>query len=748
MGRLPVLAFTSSRHLVEQFNDPPLPMLKDARDYLMLYQLSSREEYVLHPIGLPRKDCKGFQLHTQRFTTTFANRLQALLRPLREAVQAWRRELDGRGRIAWPLRASGILKDEDRDKLFAAYRYLLIERDAPASAAALDEKTGIDVQEILDTLQRMKVSPQAQAAGYQDTERCGLFTTLDEHAAPQLPAFVHRLCAYLVAQGKEWSYETAQNEWFWGYTWEGARPLDTYIHWMALLCDLGYAYETSTGTRKNDKRYRLIERSAMRGSLTEASNWLADEYPQIVEKMKDVFGEGKVTDYFAPMPRPGTKTRDARQRLEDAETCLNILDIAETTWKNAQQPDDRQAKFIECSKKRLEAQRNITFVYSADGHKTLRHDDTLRMLNFENDVEPLWRRIGQASLFVDFVLEAKQRIVDRVGRLCTELHDETYGIKGFPVQVFTRSLEKITNILEGSVGTKEPEGSTQRLQYIAPGTLGHALKELRVSQAREKLEQLADEVGVRLDADGEVPLAQIKGSIVQNFHDLVKDYKQERERLDGLVGRLTALDAEIADAPDDFRYPPSLQAFRELSVRPEFIDSALSETLAEDVEELIAEHDPSSRLGNFQPLMTAAKSLLSGPKRALGQLAGQVLTLENAVDGYRQGLLHSDALRVVEGAYNALLHVQRKPQEKPLDMTDLRQAGSLKAAKAMVTERYTLWPTEGERFLEGTEVSFELWADIATDVSEGKKPTVTAQQAQGLVEKGFLEVTYRLGGGQ
>ena len=185
------------------------------------------------------------------------------------------------------------------------------------------------------------------------------------------------------------------------------------------------------------------------------------------------------------------------------------------------------------------------------------------MLNFENDVEPLWRRIGQASLFVDFVLEAKRRIVDRVGRLCTELHDETHGIKGFPVQVFTRSLEKITNILEGSVGTKEPEGSTQRLQYVAPGTLGHALKELRVAQATEKLAQLADEVGVRLDTDGEIPLAEIKGSIIQNFHDLVKDYKQERERLDELVGRLTTLDTEITDAPDDFRYPPSLPDFRD-----------------------------------------------------------------------------------------------------------------------------------------------------------------------------------------
>jgi hypothetical protein len=81
-------------------------------------------------------------------------------------------------------------------------------------------------------------------------------------------------------------------------------------------------------------------------------------------------------------------------------------------------------------------------------------------------------------------------------------------------------------------------------------------------------------------------------------------------------------------------------------------------------------------------------------------------------------------------------------------MTDLKRAGSLKAAKVMVTERCTLWPAEGERFLEGTEVSFALWADIVRDLSAGKKPAVTAQQAQALVEKGFLEVTYRLGGGQ
>ena len=193
---------------------------------------------------------------------------------------------------------------------------------------------------------------------------------------------------------------------------------------------------------------------------------------------------------------------------------------------------------------------------------------------------------------------------------------------------------------------------------------------------------------------------------------------------------------------------PLCRLFETCRGRPAFIESELSETLAEEVENLISEHEQASRLGNFKPLMSAAKSLLSGPKNALGLLVGQVTTLENAVTGYRQKLLGSDALQLVECAYNALLQVQRKPREKTLDMTDLKRAGSLKAAKAMVTERCTLWPTEGERFLEGTEVSFELWADIARDVSAGKKPTVTAQQAQGLVDKGFLEVTYRLGGGQ
>jgi hypothetical protein len=749
-GRIPIVAFTSSRHLIEQFAVPPSQILQDARDYLTLYQLSSREEYVLHPIGLPRKDCNGFQIATQRFTTAFSNRLQSLLRPLRDSIHGWRRELDARGRIAWPMRASGVIKDEDRDKLFRAFRYLFIELPAPKSLAALDEKCGVNVEDVLDILGRMKISPQAKAAGYHDDERVGLFSTLDGNAEPRLPRFLYRLCDRLVARNSEWTFDAAQQELFWGYTWEGAKPLDVFIQWMALLCETGFAHENSAATRRNDKRYRLVSRNEIRNSLDEANNWLDDEYPAIVEKMKAVFGEGKVVDYFAPLgaPRPGTKTRDARQKLDDAEANLNGLDIAEASWKDANAPPEQSAKFIECSSRRLQSRHKIGFVYQADSYDELKHDDSLKMLNFENDLEPLWKRIGQASLFVDFALKSKQRIIDRIGRLDAELRDTVSGIKGFPIQVFTRSMAKIINILDGSIGNTDPEGSTQRLQYTAPGTLGHSLKELKVGQATEKLAQLADEVGIRLDSDSEVPLAEISGCIIQSFHDLVKEFQRERNRLDDLDARLKALKHELENAPGDFTYPATQPSLAELLSRPALIDSALSETLAEDVEALFTEHEPTTRLGNFHPLMSAAKSLLAEPKNALGRLAGQVMTVENAATGYRQELLESYELKAIQKAYSALLQARKKATEKPMDMSDLKHAGNLKAAKALVEARCSAWPAKGEQLLAETGVDFNTWSSLVTALEKRQKPVLSGSQIQSLVDHGVIEVTYRLGGGE
>jgi hypothetical protein len=307
-------------------------------------------------------------------------------------------------------------------------------------------------------------------------------------------------------------------------------------------------------------------------------------------------------------------------------------------------------------------------------------------------------------------------------------------------------LERVGNILEGALGVGRKEGTTQRLQMHEADTLGYYLQDLNVARAREKLGRLAAEAGVALDAGQEAPLAQIDGQIVRGFLDLKKAYEQEQHSLRDLEQRIAALDAVLEGAPDDFKHPQTVPPLEELRQLPEHVRGELEESLAEDVEGLISEHDRTTRLGNFQPLMQAARNLLHGPHMALGRLGGQVLTLENTVSAYRQRLLQAEDVRDNEAALNALLRAGGQPVRPPLGMPDLERAGPLREALRLVKERQTGWVAEGETILDGTGVSFCLWREVVRQIEAHQDPPLSPEQAQLLVDKGFLKRTYPRGG--
>jgi hypothetical protein len=99
-----------------------------------------------------------------------------------------------------------------------------------------------------------------------------------------------------------------------------------------------------------------------------------------------------------------------------------------------------------------------------------------------------------------------------------------------------------------------------------------------------------------------------------------------------------------------------------------------------------------------------------------------------------------------EAALNALLRACGQPVRPPLGMPDLERAGSLREAVLLVKERQTGWVTEGETILDGTGVSFCLWRDVVRQIEARQEPSLASEQAQRLVEKGFLKRTYTLGG--
>lgn len=743
-GLTPVLAFTSSLGVIDQYKDAADQSVRGAQRFLMLYHLSATEEFAFHQIGLPQNALGGVRMTPQLFTTAFAKRLLSIERPLRDAVHDWRRELNQQGRIAWPLRPGGPLKANEREVLFKAWHHLMLGRSEPRSLSALDETSGVKIDEVRTTLAKMANTQKAARGGYAPDERAGLFDRLDDQAEPRFPPFLLRLIEGLLdGSDHRWTLGKAEEQWFWGYLWEGAAgKKDVYEDWLALACDIGFAArEPEVG--KAEPGYRLVTTADLGGYLKAATNWFEQTLPGRVALMEDVFGERKVRGYFDP--REGTQTRAARKLLADAGQELESLKLREDNRRPEQSVMERAGVVAACARLRTDVDQKVRLVYDQDGFGRLGGVEEVTALSFEDRGMPLWQKVGLAERFAKFVLHVKKQILGRIKTLRQEMEAQVKPLPGFPLQLFVRSLEKVGNILSGAVGVGRKDGSTQRIQAQEADTLGYYLQDLDIAQAREKLRRLAVEVGVSFSGP-ETPLAQIDAPIAKGFRDLVAAYGQERTDLATLEERIAALDRLLADAPAGWTYPTTVPPIPELRRHAEHVRGELEESLAEDAEGLLAEHDRPARTANFTPLIQAAQNLVHGPRMALARLGGQVLTLENTVAGYRRGLLGHPDLRETESALNALLRARGESARAPLGLPDIEKAGPLLAADKLVAERRTEWVQAGENLLAETGVSFREWREVVRRVETGCEPDLKPDSLNRLVERGYLRRIYTLGG--
>jgi hypothetical protein len=741
-GRTPVVAFTPSRVLGDRLLSAAGGSLKNAQEFLTLYWLNQNEEQVLQQIGLPRSLAKQVVFRPEKFTTQFSNRLQSLLRSLKAEIQRWRRKLDQAGRIAWPFRPGAPMAEDDRNLLIDVWKKLLVESDQPRRLEDLDSKDGISPQDVLLVLKKMTISPRAASAGYQDDERAGLFDPLDDAAEPRVPAFLLALVDSLL-RGEKWSYADSKRNWFWGYVWEGSRPTDIFEQWLALACSAGYAEPVAPTVGKPDRRYQLIERKNIRNSIKEAENWLTGDFSSIVDKMEQVFGEGKVRDYFGPLTtkQRGSKTIEAKNKLDVALTLVDELEVLEAV------PGRDSVKLVRGAKLRVEARHLVDLVYDRDRYQKLSQDEAnLKTLNFEDDSRPLWERIRRAEIFADNALLLKDRIVKQADVVAAEMESAVKQWPKFPMALFKRSLNKIQNILTGALEVKELLGTTQNLQATEPGTLKQSLRDLRIAEALGKLQQLAREVGLDGVSGTAVKLEEIDGQIVDGFHELRKTYQQLHDRLGNYTAQLEALARVLKNSPDDFTYPRDLPGFSGLMKQPPEIRSELEESIFDDIETLFEEHERAAQLGNFQPLMSAAKDLLRGPMVALNKLGGYVGTLENQVADYRARLVRDVRLQETQKAINDLRATRGLQAHKQLDMADLEAIESLHAAKALVMERRESLAADGDQLLSSTGVSFTRWRTVISALDKRQDPEITPTEADHLVQGGFLRRIYTLGG--
>ncbi|MCM1984754.1 hypothetical protein [Lyngbya confervoides] len=739
-GKTPVIAFTSSRALVDRLKNPAASKLKAAQAYLLLYQLSANEEYVLHRVGLRGQDQQGFQIEIANFNTTFTQRINAFQRGLLEEVQRWRHSLNQRGWIAWPLRPSGSLKADEKELLRQAWKYLLL-KTSEHSLYQIDESSGLNIEAITAVLEKLGLSRSIRAAGYSHEERATLFSGHESNDKAEIPPFLVRVLDRFVAEKKPtWTEDLAKQTWFWGYTWEGAKPKDTFNDWLSLTVDLGFAVSSPT------EGFNFLQLSTLNSRIQAAENWLTDEYPNIVLKIQEVFGEGAINDLFGALE--GTETVKARSNIQRAKECYRRLSAEEGNYTDTLDLSQKRSRLLEFSQQRLELMAAIENVYNQDAYGLL-IEENVRTLELRNDKDSLWRRIRRAELFADRILRIRDEIIRQIDHLQPKMHAEAAGLSHFPTQLFTLSLEKIRHILEGAIREKTPLGSTAQQQMTDASALGQCLKGLRVADAMNRLTQLSREVGLSIEGASiiDVPFEDIDGQIVSGFRRFKQAFENLQGQLEEAKSRLNKLEKLLEDAPEDFSYPPGIDRFEQLQLRPSFIEDSLAAIQEDEVDTLRDDplYDRPAKQGNFQPLMKAADSLLNAPRQQLNQLRTQLLTLDNAIGGYIGGLVNQSDIQLIETSFNQLLKAKGQPPRPPLSRLELEQADSLRAAIAKLEARRHDWVQEAHELLPEA-VSFGRWQRIVAAIEQGADPALEPQEEEQLIRAGLLVRTYRLGG--
>ena len=747
-GRIPVMAFTSSVAVTDWYASQNDTQAEQLKDDILLYHLNTSELDVLERIGLQQVYCGGLILKEETFTTKFKVRLNIIRDDAYRRIHQWRSRLNKRGLIAWPLRPTAKISNDDRELLFRAWKLLAIDQPKLGGLHALTPEHGLDAEELSALFSRLTISSKVGAQGYDRNEHAGLFLDLEQPADAQahIPPFLAAIAD--PKRGEEWTLKKAKQNWYWGYLWSASAVGEKTVFddWM-WLCRQLYLLKIQDAA-STTPRFIPVPRAELQNAIDEADNWLTgaadDAYPAIVSQLALVYGQGRIAELFAPKGKSpqGTETTEALDALKRAAETFEALKIQEETLDS--ELESCRSALPEILKRRSNILRELDRVYPHPlPMVTL---DNIRNISLENQRESLYKRIQQAHLFAEQVQKWADAIHKRVEFLQDEIKADLRASKPFPRKLFTLSLETIANIVTGAFDGSSDTATQAKEASSGPDTLRHFLRSLRLDKASERMERLAQEVGYDLHSGTFKPPEEVNGYIFQTYRQLLNRYQEAVDAASDVDARIRlALDTLGSDLPADYPNPEHPTGLLELQRQLTLVKDSF-EGMEDDVDMLRERYAEQARKGQFSAIKDAPDQLLKSVQQRLQVLGGQLRRdYENLIARYRaQQLdnLNTGLRRVI----NPLLKALGQATIERITESDV--AGySLHDLAVEVDLRNQQWQRHAESLLQGTGISFPRWCDIARSLIDNQQPTLSSQEQQALVDKGILRVQITFGGG-
>lgn len=745
-GRFPVMAFTASTHLMEQYNRGDVE--EKLKDDLLLYYLNPSEVDQLERIGLSPEQCKGLLLDEARLTSKFKNKLSALRDFAYQAIQQWRARLNERGLIAWPLKPTGKINTQDRDLLLQAWTLFVFKEPALLGLNDLETKHGIDAEEVASLMQRLALPSKLLSLGFARQEHAGLFSDLanPQQAQAKIPFFLARIAN--PASTQEWTLEKAKRDWYWGYLQHASvtakNVFDDWMWWCGEL-HLLQLQDATAATAK----WQSLPRAKLDNAINEAQNWFdgngADGYKAVVAKLERVFGYDRIPGLFAPLGKSptGTETVEAHELLKAARSAFDALKVGEEAL--ALQGADALSAIADeiptLLAGRFEVLQRVAGVKPEHVPEiTLGNINTLRL---DDKSQSLYQRIEQARLFADCVEKAATQIKQGIDHLITDIEADAKNLALFPRSLFTLSLQTVTNILDGALQQHNASGTAAAEGTASSDTLLYYLRSLQLDKAADRLRLLAEEAGVNIDNGTALGLADNLGCIASS-------YRAGKKKFVEITGYLAELQTRCAEAarvlepmPADYSAPEHAQELATLAQKLVLIGDAFEDLadLAKNEREKFREQ---ARKGQFSAIRDIPDRLLNPIHSQLHSVGGAISKVENTILSHRETLVsqtNERYLPVLMPLFSACSEAAPAAislsSVSPLTLHDLH---------VTIDVQQTQWETKATQLLSGTGLDFASWQDLAKAIAEGKSPVLSQPAQEALVAKGILKMKLYFGG--
>jgi hypothetical protein len=746
-GRFPVMAFTASTHLMEQYNRGDVS--EKLKDDLLLYYLNPSEVDQLERIGLLPEQCKGFVLDDARLTSKFKNKLNALRDFACQAMHQWRQRLNERGLIAWPLKPTGKINAQDRQLLFRAWALFAIEEPNLSGLNDLETRHALDAEEVAALMQRLALPNKFLSLGFAKEEHSGLFLELanPQQAQVHIPHFLARIAN--PAKTQEWTLGKAKRDWYWGYlSHAGLTPKNVFDDWMWWCGEL-HLLQLRDATASHAK-WQTYPRAKFDNAIVEAKNWFdgdaADSYKATVAKLERVFGYDRIPGLFKPLGKSpvGTETVEANDQLQFARQAFAELKVDEEAL-GLVRTDDLgliAEKFPALLKGRSEVLQRVARVKpELSPDITLGNINTLRL---DDKEQSLYQRIEQARLFAEYVDTAAQLIKQRIACLISDIEEDSKGLIQFPRSLFTLSLQSVANILDGALQQQNDSGTATTEGTASSDTLLHYLRSLQLDKAAERLRLLADEAGLNIDTGAQQSFADNTGHIVGTYRAGRDKYVKVTGYLAALQGRCKEAARQLEPMPIDYVDPTHPNAIATLRQNLILIGDAF-EDLAETAKTEREKFREQARKGQFSAIRDVPDRLMNPLHSQLHTVGGTITNIENTIWTYRGNkLVALNELYVP--VLTPLFIASKEVAPQPVSLASVANL-SLHDLQMTLDAQRMQWEDRANQLLAGTGLDYAAWQDLATDIAEGKTPSLTSEVQESLVNKGILKMQLYFGGG-